>query len=68
MGIWDPALVSTLYDDIAKIVAARREEREISLVDLTNAVADALEIAEINSKVSGRVKNLFSIYEKRVLY
>ena len=61
-------LEPTLYDDIAKIVAARREEREISLVELTNAVADALELAEINSKVSGRVKNLFSIYEKRVRY
>ena len=61
-------LEPTLYDDIAKIVAARREEREISLVDLTNAIADALELAEINSKVSGRVKNLFSIYEKRVRY
>ena len=61
-------LEPTLYDDIAKIVAARREEREISLVELTNAVADALELAEIKSKVSGRVKNLFSIYEKRVRY
>lgn len=56
------------YSEIATILDARRSEREGSLDRLTDEVAHILENHEIKSEVSGRVKNLFSIYEKRNRY
>ncbi len=56
------------YSEIAMILDTRRSEREASLDRLTDEVAHILENHKIKSEVSGRVKNLFSIYEKRNRY
>jgi GTP diphosphokinase / guanosine-3',5'-bis(diphosphate) 3'-diphosphatase len=52
------------YKKIAKLVAMKRREREALLKEITESMEGALQEAEVNARVIGRPKHLYSIYLK----
>jgi len=54
------------YEEIRKMVAERRVERELFMKQVENEIADQLKRHKVKADVSGRVKHFYSIYEKMV--
>lgn len=54
------------YKKIAKLVAMKRREREDLLGEKITYIEERLQEAEVNARVIGRPKHLYSIYHKMV--
>jgi GTP diphosphokinase / guanosine-3',5'-bis(diphosphate) 3'-diphosphatase len=54
------------YEEIRKMVAERRAERELFMKQVEKEIADQLKRHKVKADVSGRVKHFYSIYEKMV--
>lgn len=54
------------YKKIAKQVAMKRREREVLLDENIAFVEERLQEAEVNARVFGRPKHLYSIYQKMI--
>lgn len=55
------------YDEIAKIAGEKKAEREDDINQMMNEINDLLESQKMsNFKISGRIKNIYSIYKKTV--
>lgn len=52
------------YKKIAKLVAMKRREREMLLNETMKFLEERLQEAEVNARVIGRPKHLYSIYRK----
>ncbi|MGA2802789.1 MAG: bifunctional (p)ppGpp synthetase/guanosine-3',5'-bis(diphosphate) 3'-pyrophosphohydrolase [Acidimicrobiales bacterium] len=55
------------FAEIAQMVATRAPRREVELAEVIEVVRSRLAAAGIESEVTGRPKNLWSIYEKMVV-
>ena len=55
------------YEEIQKMVAERRAERELFMKQVEMQIADQLKRYRVKAEVSGRVKHFYSIYEKMVV-
>jgi guanosine-3',5'-bis(diphosphate) 3'-pyrophosphohydrolase len=55
------------YDEIVRLVAARAPSRDTYLREITAVVTEALDGAKIKSRVSGRPKHYYSIYQKMIV-
>ncbi len=52
------------YKEVARAVAMKRKERENLLKKMTRFLEERLQEAEVNARVIGRPKHLYSIYQK----
>ncbi len=52
------------YRQVAKLVSARRTERENYMAETTRTLEQELEKAAVKAKVFGRAKHIYSIYNK----
>jgi len=52
------------YHQVARLIAARRAQRESFIAEVTQMLEQALEKAGIKAKVFGRPKHIYSIYNK----
>ncbi len=52
------------YDDIARKLQMRREERDLIVNKITVEAMDLLDSYEVNAKIYGRSKSIYSIYQK----
>ncbi len=52
------------YKEVARAVAMKRREREKMLKETTHFLEDRMQEAEVNARVIGRPKHLYSIYKK----
>lgn len=59
-------LEQKMYEQIQRMVAERRSEREEYLKDAINALNKELKAVGIEAEISGRPKHFYSIYEKMV--
>ncbi len=59
-------LYPKMYEQIQRMVAERRTERERYMENVERIIRDELKKNGINAEVSGRVKHFYSIYEKMV--
>jgi guanosine-3',5'-bis(diphosphate) 3'-pyrophosphohydrolase len=74
MGIWEVKwqledlsfryLEPQKYHQVARLIAARRVERESFIAETTKLVEQELEKAGIKAKILGRPKHIYSIYNK----
>jgi GTP pyrophosphokinase len=53
-----------LYHQIARLLATRREQREEFLAEITETLKQELDKAGIKAEVTGRPKNIYSVYDK----
>jgi GTP diphosphokinase / guanosine-3',5'-bis(diphosphate) 3'-diphosphatase len=58
------ALDPGAYQDLARRIEKRRDEREAFLGGVRQRLADALRAAGVKAEVSGRPKHFYSIYQK----
>lgn len=56
-----------IYDEIHNLVKQRTPEREKFVTEVVDAVVTDLRLARIRGEVSGRPKQLYSIYQKMVV-
>jgi guanosine-3',5'-bis(diphosphate) 3'-pyrophosphohydrolase len=56
-----------IYEEINNLVAQRTPEREKFVTEVVDAVIGDLRLSKIRGEVSGRPKQLYSIYQKMVL-
>ena len=56
------------YDQIAKLVAARRAQRERLIDSIIQALGKEFERVGISAEISGRPKHIYSIYQKMQKY
>lgn len=54
------------YAEIAEQLAGRRNKRQDEIDEIIKALEDLLQRSDINAKVSGRPKHIYSIYRKMV--
>jgi guanosine-3',5'-bis(diphosphate) 3'-pyrophosphohydrolase len=57
-----------LYHRIARLVAGKRAEREGFITGVSQTLCQELDKADIEAKVSGRPKHIYSIYQKMGKY
>ena len=55
-----------VYEELSVQVAERLKEKENFIQELSDEVAEHIKDANIDAKITGRVKHLFSIYKKMV--
>ncbi len=78
LGIWELKwqledlsfryLESEKYQRIARLVAAKRTQRENSIDEMIQIVGREFERAGLNAEISGRPKHIFSIHQKMERY
>jgi guanosine-3',5'-bis(diphosphate) 3'-pyrophosphohydrolase len=56
------------YDDIAKLIAARREQREDFIAQVIQILKGEFERVGLRAEISGRPKHIYSIYQKMERY
>ncbi len=54
------------FEELNRLIAIRKEEREIYIQRIVNEVSAHITNAGINARIDGRVKHYFSIYKKMV--
>lgn len=54
------------YEEIKRMVAEKREEREKYLTGVVSILRDALKANKVGVEISGRPKHLYSIYQKMI--
>lgn len=57
-----------MYKRISRMLAAKRAEREEYVAKVTKILKEALENAGVKAQVTGRPKNIYSIYKKMQKY
>ena len=55
-----------VYNDLARKIELKKEEREAFVASIMKDVGEHIEEAGIQAEISGRVKHFFSIYKKMV--
>src|SRR5437764_3801258 len=67
---WEPEdlafrnLEPEAYDDVARRIARKRNEREALVSDLTEILAAELEKVGIQAEITGRPKHIYSVWQK----
>ena len=56
------------YKTISKLLASKRQERELYIATITSLLNDSLNAHEIESDISGRPKHIYSIHQKMNRY
>jgi GTP pyrophosphokinase len=78
LGIWDIKwqledlafryLEPEKYKQIAKLIAARRVQRETFITQVIQMLKEEFEKSGLTAEISGRPKHIYSIYQKTVKY